>query len=237
MKIRLDTNLLMVILVIFAVCMYYRVTLPSPIVFGDEGWYGGISRYIATSGIFPKFDPLQETAILHTPLLKQPLWFLQDAWAWLAGGELAIKLLLPLIPALASFMLYLLLRRTAGSVAGLSAAFVLLAMPSVISYGGTLNYVEGSLMLWFISAAYFAFSAFESGRKAHIAAAGIFSGFAAMTDMTGLLIIPLILSLWVLTARKAWKTALTILVIALAVFSPFLSVRPPCAGSPPYLSL
>ena len=217
---RISANTLAVIIALVAVIGYLSVTLNSPIVFGDEGWYAGVARYMVETGVFPNYDPLHETAIYHLPLSKQPLWFFQDAWAFAIGGETGIKILMTLMPVLSGLVLYLLVRRTLGTGTALASELILVSLPGVASYGGVLNYVVGSLMLWFTVAAYFGVLAFESGKKQHIAMTGVAAGFALLTDTSGLLVIPFLVLLWFLTARPRWKELLIICVIAAALYSP-----------------
>ena len=71
MKINKDYIAIAVIFLMFI--MFLNVTMNSPIVFGDEGYYAYQAEYISENNIIPLYEALRETDIFHPVLTRPPL--------------------------------------------------------------------------------------------------------------------------------------------------------------------
>ena len=76
------------VLILVAFILYTLVTINSPIVFGDEGYYGTASRWMAKNLIIPEFFPLFENKIAHEKFsVSKPVFFLYETVGYFFGGE------------------------------------------------------------------------------------------------------------------------------------------------------
>ncbi len=211
-------------LIVFAGIFYLSVSLSNPIVFGDENNYAVNGKWIAENLRMPIYHPYFQTKVFHTIFAPKPLFYMFTSFAWLLGGEFVNKLMIPVFSILSAFMLYIFLLRY-DKRAAIVSAFALLMLPGFVTYG-VLNYVETSLVLFFISASFFAFRAFEEKSRKYAVLAGLFSGFCLLTDTTGLFILPLIfmyfIALSIYSRRVDIKTFGIIFVVALVVLAPWL---------------
>ena len=207
------------LIILLPVLAYWPVSLGGNVIFGDEGFYAAMGRYMATTGDYPVWDPYISTAAYQQPNGRQPLYITLNSGLWLIGGELAIKLALPLLAALTGLALYLLLARTAGQVAGLAGGLILVSSAGFVTYG-VLDYVEVFNTLLFVLAVLFA----STGRTTkHWLLTGLFAGLAALTDITGVFVLPLLaVILAVRYRRDAIRPLLLVAAVALAITAPWL---------------
>ncbi len=219
MKMRIEVVLLLLVLAIGL--LYWGVSLATPVVFGDEGFYAAMARSMLSTGIIPKLQTVHGTDIFHYVFARPPLFFMLDMAALALGGELLLKALLPLPIALASIMLFLLLRRLGKPVAGLVAAGALLLLPGIVTYG-VMNYVETLSLLFFISSLYFADVAFRDGGMKDAVLSGTFAGLALLTEASAFWLPPLLIGYALLTRPIRFRRLLMILVIAAVIVSPWL---------------
>ncbi len=219
---------LLAVLITFAGLFYFSVTLSNPIVFGDENNYAVNGKWIAENLQLPVYYPYFQTKIFHTKFAPKPLFYMFTSFAWIIGGEFMNKLLIPVFSILSAVVLYIFLSRY-DKKAGFVSAFALLMLPGFVTYG-VLNYVETSLVLFFILASFFAFLSFEEKSKKYAILSGLFSGFCLLTDTTGLFILPLIFLYFIgisLHSRKLGienvKIMLMIASVAILVLAPWLA--------------
>ena len=219
---KLDKDLLALAMIIVAGALYYYVVLQSPIVFGDEGYYASIGRWMANTGMMPDYEPYYQTDVYHQPLTKFPLHFFFNAGAWLLLGELGIKLLVPIFSILSAAMIYAFLKKEGLPELGIASAFVLLMMPGMITYG-VLDYVETMNVLMVICSLMFGYRAVNGRRLADTVMAGLFIGLALLTDLTSAFAVLVLLAYFLFSKQfGSWKNVLLLLVVAGVVFSPFL---------------
>jgi 4-amino-4-deoxy-L-arabinose transferase-like glycosyltransferase len=212
-------------LVAVATLLYLRVTVSSPIAFGDEGYYASTARWIAEHATYPAYEPLVSTDISLKPNNHVPLYFLFGSGTWLVGGEVAYKLFMPIYSALAAMFLYLLFRRYGQSWAGIAAAIASLATPALVTYG-VLGYVDSLLYLLLAASSYFALSALDHGSKKHAALAGLFAGLALLTKTSGAFAPVILITYFVLMRRwDRWPQ------VAIALTAMFLMIVPTTASN------
>lgn len=192
-----NTDIAVLLLVAVAGIFFYSVALSSPIAFGDENNYAVNGKWIAQNLIIPQYQPYFQTAVLHNPFSVKPLFYMFTSMSRLIGGEFLNKLILPVFSILTSLLLYVFLKKQGMPKAGMAAAFAFLMTPGLVTYG-VLDYVETSLALFFSAAAIFGFYAFGGGGLKNSALAGIFSGFALLTDTTGFFILPIFVVYFIL---------------------------------------
>ncbi len=183
-NIKISTNLLAMLIVLVIGYFYWQVALSTPIVFGDEGYYAGTARWIAKNGIYPQYMPMDGSPVTHFTLLSKPFFITLESFAFLLGGELLVKLMLPLFSMLSALFLYVFMKKLGDSKAGLFAMLAFLLTPSLVTYG-VLSYVDTLFVLLVIGALYFGHLSFKENDKLYTVLAGIFIGFATLTKNSG----------------------------------------------------
>jgi len=227
-------EMIALIIILAATTQYFIISLTTPVVFGDEGYYASRARWIADNHLLPKTEPYYETDTYHQRFVKPPIYIMINTFGWLAAGELGIKLLLPVFSVLSAFIVYMLLKKMGHPRAGIAAAFSLTMVPSMVTYG-VLNYVDTMLVMLVAAFMHFCYESFSSERRANAVVAGIFAGFAILTKITGGLVL-LFAVLYFLSAKKTkyWKNLLIIIAIAAVVASPLIIRNMAMFGSPCY---
>jgi len=216
-----DSKAIMALILVLATVGYYWVVFSSNIIFGDEGFYAAEGRWIAKNGIYPIYDNIHGSDAIFFPMNKPPMYILINTALWSLGGELLIKVFIPLFAFLSSIFLYLIFRSYNQEVLGLISAAVFLMINAVITYG-VLNYVESLLVMFFIAALYFGLHAIKKSSKVLGVISGIFSGLALMTDISGIFVPILIVIIWFFILKfKNKNLLLTILVTTIVVSSSF----------------
>ena len=221
MKIKLDH--IAIFSIIFISILYYNVSLNSPIVFGDEGYYTYLAKWMAENQIIPVYRVLYETSIAHPKFWTQPLFSFIEAFMWMLLGEPGIKILLPIFSILTAFLIYIFMRDLNQAKAGLAATFIFLLTPALITYG-VLAYTDTMLVLFFMCFVIFSHKAFETNRKIHIILASIFISLAILTKITAVVGIPLLLVYFILSKNKSWKNIAIFLIIT-AILSSSWAIR------------
>lgn len=217
---KMDSKLVAILLACVAFVSYSLVVFGSGVIFGDEGYYASNGRWIAQNGLWPSYEPMQKTDVYMVPFQKQPLFLFLNSAAWLLGGELGIKMMLPVISALAGLSIFLFARERFGAVAALAAMSAFFLSLGVITYA-VLDYVEVFMVMLFILAMHFALK--DKPDKIDIMMAGVFTGLAVLTDVTGLFLVPLLAFTILWKSRvSGMKPLVYMLVVALVVVSPFL---------------
>ncbi len=192
----INTDIAVLLLVAVSAIFYFSVSLSSPIVFGDENNYAVNGKWIEQNLMIPIYQPYFQTEVMHNLFSVKPLYYMFVAFSRIAG-EFGNKMLIPVFSMLTSLLIYVFLKKNGLPKAGMVAAFAFLMIPGLVTYG-VLNYVETSLALFFSAAAIFGFYAFENRSIKNAVLAGIFSGFALLTDTTGIFIIPLFVLYFIL---------------------------------------
>lgn len=221
-----DTKILLLVVLAAFFILYSSVSLLYPTAFGDEGFYAANTRWIAENMKLPVYEPMRGTEIYHEKIVIPPLYEVTQAGMWLLGGETGMKLLIPVFSIIAAAMLYLFLKRTGRPKAGLIAAIIFLAIPSLVTYS-VLNYTDTFLTLMFICAAYFGYVALEENDKKNTVIAGIFSGLGFLAKGSGFLVLVMIIFYFLLSRKykslKNFKTLLIIIAISGIIIVPWFA--------------
>lgn len=204
--------------------LYANIALNSPIVFGDEGYYGTTARWIAKNLIMPEYTPLIGTNIYHDRFsTSKPVFFLYEAFGYFFGGEMLVKLLIVLPAAVAAALIYLFGKKRFGWVAGLVAASTFLLVPSFVTYG-VLGYTDSLFIVFVLASIHFGISALENKRKSHMLVAAAFIGLATLTKNSAIfLFLFLFLYEMFVNSFKSRKYLLAMFVLAALLSAPWLA--------------
>jgi 4-amino-4-deoxy-L-arabinose transferase-like glycosyltransferase len=221
MKLDFNMNVAALAVVLLLSAAYWAVSLTSPVIFGDEGFYAATGRWLARTGDYPAFDPHMSTPVAFTLLRKEPVWIMMNSGLWLIGQEMALRAIFPFVSGLAGLLLYLLLRNFGQPLAGLVAAASLMMMPGFVTYG-VLDYVEIFNIVLIMLAANLALWASKGHALGRWALVGAICGLAALTDATGS--IAIVLAGLIALVQRAPRISLAALVVAgLLVMTPWLA--------------
>ena len=221
MTMKLDSKVLMAIILVLAAMGYYWTVFGSNIIFGDEGFYAAQGRWIAEHGIYPIYDGVHGSDVAHLLMDKPPMHILFNTALWSLGGEFLIKAFMPIFVLISAFFIYLIFREYKQDVIGLVAATIFLMINAVITYG-VLNYVESLLVMLFTISIYFGMRALRDSSNIAGIISGVFAGFAIMTDLSGIFAPAILILAWFFSQRpKTLKLLGTIMGVILLVSGPF----------------
>ena len=210
-----------IILIIIAAAQYFLISTTSPIVFGDEGVYASLSRWVSENHIIPEFHPYFQNDIMMMRNTYLPMFPLIETFGFYFG-EIGTKLLLPVFSLLSAFLIFILMKSHGEKKAGIIAAITLLMTPAVITYG-VMGYTDTLLLMLIITSIIFITKSFDHNKKIHILLAGITIALSILTKRSG----PLIIIFSILYAMKSQnknkiKILITILIIVLIFISPWM---------------
>ncbi len=211
-----------VLVALFFLYSFETVTLSTPIAFGDEGFHAGTPRRMVEATEIPKY--FQATAVYAGAYFRPPMPHLVYAGVMLLLGtsDIVTKFLTPLFSFFTALVIFLLVKRIHSKEAGLAASFLYLVTPSMITYN-VLVYSEAPLVFFF---SVFLYSFYRYARERELKfliITGITAGFVAMSKITGLLVFPLMIILFVMGEewKKRLKEFVVLFVIALLVGTSF----------------
>ncbi len=228
-------RIILVLLLVSASLLYYRVVLFTPLQFGDETYWADYASRTFDGGIYPTIRSWNgSTDIYHTVNTEQPLYILVMSMVWLLG-EFGFKLFLPIFTLLSAIAVYVLFERHYSGYHGLAAAIALLMTPAMVTYG-VLMYVDTLLALLFVMFAWFLLEAVEKHGKKYFVTAGVIAGLAILTKTTGLGVL-LIAAIFFIYKKVNYRNAVLFFVVALLVVSPFITRNLILFGSPCYKPL
>jgi 4-amino-4-deoxy-L-arabinose transferase-like glycosyltransferase len=176
---------------------------------GRNGWantyYAGAVRSMSTSWhnfLFASFDPSGVMTID-----KPPLAFWIQALSVRVFGYHPLSILVPdaLIGVATVVLLYDLVRRLFGRVAGFVAGFALATTPITVAMSRH-NNPDALLALCCVAALWFLVRAVGDGRTRWIVGAGVMVGLGFETKMgVALVVVPGIVAAWLWVAPRGWR--------------------------------
>lgn len=185
-----DFTLVFLIIVGLVFILEMNTTLKSNIVFGDEGFHAGISRWISQNKEYPQWNPLGYTNLSQTNFARPPLFHLLEAGFLFVLGrhELIFKFLSPFTAALTVIAFYLLVKRLYNKELGLISSLIFIGLPSFVTYAvlvfDEILFVFNMLLFTFT----FLLAIKENSRKYWVLSA-VFAGLTILTKNVGIVLI------------------------------------------------
>lgn len=201
------------------------ITLASPIVFGDEGFYASRGAWIWENKQIPQYYHIQsQSEAFKVHFIRPPYMMTLLASVFGLGGELLVKAFLPFVNIITAILLFLFVKKIFSEEAGVLSSLSLVIMPSVITYT-ILLYVEAVSALFITASMFFLYLAMTENRKRHYLISAACGGMAALTDVGGF-IIPILYFFGVLyfcrsNLKEFGKKFLILIVIFILVISPW----------------
>ncbi len=203
-----------------------KVIYEKPIVFGDEGFHAGLSRYMAKTLDFPAVwefvgNQLTGFSVYHRP----PLWNLLLSSFYLIGGEFLAKSSLILIAFLIGLSVFCLISKLFDPTTGLFSAILCLTAPSAVTYA-VLFYTD-YLFLLFTSMFLFTFLLYQKEKKPiYLYFSFIFSSLCFLTKAPGFAYPVFLFLMWLIELIKknfsSFKPYLFSFIILFLIISGYL---------------
>jgi len=210
---------ILTLIIISFLLINLNVTLTTPIVFGDEGFYASRGEWILNHLEIPKYYHIQSHSEAYRAFFLRPPLYIFLVSSMFTGGEIFVKALNPIIGVLGCLVVFFLGKRFYSLKVGVLSALFLSIIPSFITYS-VLLYVEVFAVLLSSLSVLFIYRGFKEKRNLFFVLAGILAGFAAITDI-GSIALPVVFLLFFLLYKKKWlKTFLLLLVAFLITISP-----------------
>ena len=181
-------------LLITILVLELRVTLPSPIAFGDEGFHIRMAQYMAENKEYPVWVPFWGTKIYKNGFSRPPLWnILQGSFYLISGfSETLTKILTPFIASiLIGLTVFIIGKKIYDKKIGFIASLITVTVPSLVTYS-VLFYTDILFVLNFSLFILTLIMVVKDGRKKYWILSGIFGSFTLLTKNPGYVIFPLL---------------------------------------------
>ena len=164
------------------------VTLTTPIVFGDEGFYASRSLWIWENKQIPNYYHIQsQSDAFKVHFIRPPYMMTLLANIFGIGGEFLVKTFLPIVNVMTSILIFLFVKKLYSLEAGVLSSIFLIVIPSLITYT-ILLYVEAVAVFLITACVYFLYKSLSENRKRFLVISGVCAGVAALTDVGGFLL-------------------------------------------------
>lgn len=181
---------LLILLILLGLGLFFtsRVTIKTPINFGDEGFHTRVAQWFAQEKDYfawmPFFGKEPNLAFGRTPL-----WNLTEAGFYLIFGfhEILGKLLPPLISFLTGLSVYLLVKQLYNKETGFIASIISITIPSFVTYS-VLLYVDVLFTLYFSLSVFTLALSLRKNNKKYFYLSIIFGTLSILTKKPGLAI-------------------------------------------------
>ncbi|OYT42034.1 MAG: hypothetical protein B6U78_02290 [Candidatus Aenigmarchaeota archaeon ex4484_224] len=223
----------------------FQVTVPTNIVFGDEGFHTTLARWIGTKLEYPKYIPFEGTNLRKTGYYRPPLWNLLEAsfFAIFGNNELIPKILNPVITFLTGLSIFILTFKIfRNEKLSLFASILTVSLPTILTY--TVFFYYANLLVFFSTLSILLFFDYVKNNSwKSLILSSLFASLAFLTNQAGLALYLLIL-IWFLKEvyenrrlKNSWIISIFILIIVpLGFFVRNLVVyKAPVCYSIPYL--
>jgi len=214
---------------IVALALTLMVTLPSPIVFGDEGYHTVMAQQIAGKQEYFTWHPIESGKLIKRGFIRPPLWnFLEAGFFFLFGfSEVIVKFLTPFIATiLIGTATYVLVKRMFNNNVALIAAMIILSVPSFVTHS-VLFTTDILLVFYMLLFTFVLMLALQTGSKKYLMLSGIFAGLALLTKMSAYIVFPIIFLAFLYTFykdrnfKKLFKQFLIVALFLALVYGPF----------------
>lgn len=223
-------NRLALVLVLTVFCLPLFFGLGRTDLENDEAIYSYAVQSILETGdwLSPRSSPNEAVVFFEKPPLKFWLVAAPIAAGLLPNNEFGLRFLDPVLGSLAFVYVFLLGRRLAGPVCGVTAVLVLFAHGALLfDHGLRSNNMEAALLLSYCGAVHhylrWASAASPRARGGHIAAIAAFFFLGFMTKFVAALFVPIVLGLPALLVGEhrrtlkrdwlVWAAALAVVVV------------------------
>ncbi len=193
------------------------VTFGSNIIFGDESFHAGSSRWIAKNVEIPKFVPLYGVDLYKLAYSKYIAAHISVASILYAFGinEAIIKFFIPLVAVMTAIVMYQFIKNNFSKRIAYLSFFVFVSIPLFLTYSVT-YYSDIFLMFFLMLAIYFFFEGMQKNNLKYILLTGVFTALSILTKRTGIVLL-ILFSLWFLYKflyKKDLKILKPLLIIA-----------------------
>jgi len=164
-----------------------RVTIKTPINFGDEGFHTRTAQWFAQERDYFAWMPFYGNGIEKSGFGRPPLWNLTEAGFYLIFGfhEFLGKLLPPIIAFFTGLSVYLLVKQLYNKEVGFIASVVSVSIPSFVTYS-VLLYTDVMLTFYFSLFVFTLLLALKKDEKKYFYLSAVFCSFSLLTKLPGI---------------------------------------------------
>ncbi len=181
---------LLVLIIFLGIVLFLnvRVTIKTPINFGDEGFHTRIAQWFAQEKDVFAWIPFHGTEPTNA-FARPPLWNLTEAGFYLLLGfrEIVGKLLPPLIAFFTGLSVYLLVKELYNEEVGFIAGVISVTVPSFVTYS-VLLYTDALFTFYFSLCVFTLLLSLKKDEKKYLILSSVFGSFALMTKLPGLVV-------------------------------------------------
>ena len=185
---------LVLILILLGILVWeLRVTLSSPIVFGDEGWHTRMAQWIYRHKEYPVWNPVSGTKIHRGAFDRPPLWNILEASFFLVSDfhEFTVKFLTPFVASLLTgIVIFVLGKRVFNERIAWFAAVTTVTIPSFVTYS-VLFYTDVLTVFYFCLFFLTMILSLKEGNKKYWVVSAMFAALSLLSKRTGIVIFPI----------------------------------------------
>jgi len=207
LEIRAPEILILLLFLTFVFALELRVTLNTPISFGDEGFHTRMAQWIGENREYPVWRPFEGSDIDRVAFERPPLWnILEGGIIFLVGyHEFIIKSLTPFIAVLTGLALFILAKRLYNEKVAFIASAIFVTIPSFVTYS-VLFYTD-ILFTFYFMMFFLTFLMYMKDRsKKYWLLSAAFGGLAFLTKLPGVVVILFVGFMFVYELLKNFKT-------------------------------
>jgi len=193
---------IIVLLIFFSILLFLeiRITINSPIAFGDEGFHTRIAQWIGQEREYPVWLPFIGTKLVRSGFYRPPLWNILEGSFYLLFGfnDIIVKVLTPFIASiLIGLVIFLLVKEIYSKEVGFIAAIIIVTIPSIVTYS-VLFYTDILFTFYFCLFIFTFILSIKTENKKYWAVAGVFSALTLLTKSPGVIVVPFLVVLFFL---------------------------------------
>lgn len=192
-EIEIKNPAVIILLVILSLVFFLevRVTLNTPIAFGDEGFHTRMAQWIEKEKEYPVWIPFEGTEIYKENFARPPLWNFLEAGFFLIMGfhEIIVKVLTPFIATfMTGLVVFILGKKIFNEEIAFIASIIMVTVPSFVTYS-VLFYTDIFFTFVFTSFVLCIMLALKENEKKYWILSIIFASFSILTKTPGFVVL------------------------------------------------
>jgi len=186
--------IVLLLILSLAFILELRVTLNSPIVFGDEGYHTKMAKWIYENKEYSIWSPFETPNLKKVSFSRPPLWNILEAGFFLIVGfsEVLVKVLTPFIATfLLGLTVFILGKKIFNEKIAFIASIIMVTVPCLVTYS-VLFYTD--ILFTFVLTSFILclMLALKENEKKYWVLSAVFAAFSVLTKIPGFVIFPII---------------------------------------------
>ncbi len=193
LEIKSPKTLILLAILVAILVLELRVSLTSPIVFGDEGFHTRMAQWIYKHKEYPVWNAFEGTNIWRTDFARPPLWNILEAGFFLVTGfhEFTVKFLTPFIASLLTgISIFVLGKKIFNENVAFIASVVAVTIPSFVTYS-VLFYTDILTTFYFGLFFLTLILSIKQKDKKYWFLSAVFAALSLLSKRTGIIVFPI----------------------------------------------